>query len=60
MLLDDVRQTGRGQFDDLKLYSAVVEKKSRILELCFSTKQDLTEQQKQQIEIGRASCRERV
>lgn len=50
MLLDDVRQTGRGQFDDLKLYSAVVEKKSRILELCFATRQDLTEQQKQQIE----------
>lgn len=50
MLLDDIRQIGNGNFEDLKLYSAVVEKKNRTLELCFALKTELSDEEKVQIE----------
>ena len=49
MLLDDIRESVSGNLDNLRLYSAVVNKDNRTLELCFANKDKLSDEQKQQI-----------
>lgn len=57
MLLDDIRQKGSGQYNDLKLYSAVVNKKQRALDLCFASPQKLSPECEEEI---RSVCEQSV
>ena len=49
MLLDQIREKAGGGLDKLRLYSAVVTKKDRTLDLCFAFPEKLTEEQEELI-----------
>ena len=44
MLLDDVKQLDEQKLEKIKLYSAVVTKKTRVLELCFALPDEIDEE----------------
>ena len=49
MLLDQIKEKAGGGLDKLRLYSAVVTKKDRTLDLCFAFPEKLTEEQEELI-----------
>ena len=57
MLLDDVKQLDEQQLDKIKLYSAVVTQKTRVLELCFALPNEIDDEL--QVKIA-TLCQEKV